>query len=171
VTGWLLAQLPRAMTGNLLVQAFVAAAEHTGDSVRSQLDVLEYQLDPELASPEMLIYLGGWLGYLFDPLDTPAVHRPLLRAVGKLLVKRGTKEGVRELVKQLTGGEVSIADGGGVFGPGQDVPEQDLTVRVEISQLGPVSEKRLRAIIEQELPIGARLDLIMPDGEHPEGQT
>jgi phage tail-like protein len=171
VTGWLLARLPRGMTGNLLVQAFVAAAERTGDSVRSQLDALEYQLDPNLASPEMLIYLGGWLGFLFDPLDTPAVHRPLLRAIGKLLVKRGTKEGVRELVEQLTGGDVSIEDGGGVFGPGQDVPEQDLTVRVEISRLGPVRKERLRAIIERELPIGARLDLIVPDGEHRERQT
>jgi hypothetical protein len=119
----------------------------------------------------MLIYLGGWLGFLFDPLDTPAVHRPLLRAIGKLLVKRGTKEGVRELVEQLTGGDVSIEDGGGVFGPGQDVPEQDLTVRVEISRLGPVRKERLRAIIERELPIGARLDLIVPDGEHRERQT
>jgi phage tail-like protein len=159
------------MTGNLLVQAFVAAAEHTGDSVRCQLDALEYQLDPDLASPEMLIYLGGWLGFIFDPLDTPAVDRPLLRAIGKLLVKRGTKEGVRELVEQLTGGEVSIEDGGGVFGPGQDVPEQDLTVRVEISRLGPARKERLRAIIERELPIGARLDLIVPDGEHRERQT
>jgi phage tail-like protein len=159
------------MTSNLLVQAFVAAAEHTGDSVRSQLDALEYQLDPDLASPEMLIYLGGWLGFLFDPLDTPGVHRPLLRAIGKLLVKRGTEEGVRELVEQLTGGEVSVEDGGGIFGPGQDVPEQDLTVRVEISRLGPVRRERLRAIIERELPIGARLDLIVLDGGHRERQT
>jgi phage tail-like protein len=172
VNGWLLAQLPRAMTGNLLVQAFVDAAEHTGDSVRVQLDGLEYQLDPDLASPQMLTYLGGWLGFPLDPLDDPAFHRPLLRAVGRLLMRRGTKAAVRELLTQLTGGTVSIEDGGGVFGPGQQVPEENPTVRVELSRIGPISPERLAAIIERELPIGAGLELIVPpDGEHQERQA
>jgi phage tail-like protein len=172
VNGWLLAQLPRAMTGNLLVQAFVDAAEHTGDSVRVQLDGLEYQLDPDLASPQMLIYLGSWLGFPLDALDDPAFHRPLLRAVGRLLMQRGTKAAVRELLTQLTGGPVSVEDGGGVFGPGQQVPEENPTVRVELSRIGPISPERLAAIIERELPIGARLELIVPhDGEHQERQA
>jgi phage tail-like protein len=172
VNGWLLAQLPRAMTGNLLVQAFVDAAEHTGDSVRVQLDALEYQLDPDLASPQMLIYLGGWLGFPLDALDDPAFHRPLLRAVGRLLMQRGTKAAVHELLTQLTGGPVSVEDGGGVFGPGQQVTEENPTVRVELSRIGPISPERLAAIIERELPIGARLELIVPhDGEHQERQV
>jgi phage tail-like protein len=172
VTGWLLAQLPRAMSANLLVQAFVDAAEHTGDSVRDQLDALEYQLDPDLASPQMLIYMGGWLGFPLDPLDDPALHRPLLRAIGRLLVQRGTKAAVRELLTQLTGGPVTVEDGGGVFGPGQNVPEPNLTVRVELSRIGPVSPERLAAIIERELPIGARLELIVPhEGEYRERHT
>jgi phage tail-like protein len=172
VNGWLLAQLPRAMTGNLLVQAFVDAAEHTGDSVRVQLDGLEYQLDPDLASPQMLIFLGGWLGFPLDALDDPAFHRPLLRAVGRLLMQRGTKAAVRELLTQLTGGPVSVEDGGGVFGPGQQVLEENPTVRVELSRIGPISPERLAGIIERELPIGARLELIVPhDGEHQERQV
>jgi phage tail-like protein len=172
VTGWLLTQLPRAMTGNLLIQAFVDAAEHTGDSVRAQLDALEYQLDPHLASPEMLVYLAGWLGFPLDRLDEPTFHRPLLRAVGQLLVHRGTKAAVRELLTELTGGPVSVEDSGGVFGPNEQVPEQNLTVRAELSRIGPIRPERLVAIIERELPIGARLELVVPhSGEHRDGQA
>ena len=167
MTGWLLAQLPRALSGNPVIQGFVDAAEHTGDSVRAHLDAVEYQLDPDLASAEMLTYLAGWLGFPLDRLDEPAMHRPLLRALGRLLPHRGTKQALAELLAELTGGPVTITDGGGVYGPGQEVPQEDLTVRVELSRIGPVSRDRLLAIGERELPIGARLELILPpdDGQ------
>jgi phage tail-like protein len=164
VNGWLLAQLPRAMNANPLVQAFVDAAEHTGDSIRAELDALEYQLDPDLASPEMLAYLAGWLGFPLDRLDDPTFHRPLLRALGRLLAYRGTKRAVAELLAELTGGPVTVTDGGGVWGPGDTVPAENLTVRAELSRTGPVSRDRLAGIVRRELPIGAALDLVGPAG-------
>lgn len=165
MSGWLLAQLPRAMSGNTLVQAFVAAGEGVGDSLRAELDALEYQLDADLASPEMIAYLAGWLGFPLDRLDDPALHRPLLRALGRLLVHRGTETALSELLSELTGGPVRISDGGGVFGPGQDIPAQAYVVRAELSRVGPVDRDRLVAIVERELPIGVRLELISPPAD------
>lgn len=164
MNGWLLAQLPRVMTDNAVVQAFVEAAEGAGDSFRAELDGLEWQLDAELASPEMISYLAGWLGFPLDRLDDPALRRPLLRALGRQLAHRGTPGALVELLEQLTGGSVSLTDGGGVFTPGQGVPAATDVVRAELSRLGPVDLDRLRAIVERDLPIGVRLELVLAPG-------
>jgi phage tail-like protein len=164
MSGWLQAQLPRAMGGNALVEAFVDAAEGIGDSIRVRLDGLEYQLDPDLAPPEMLAYLAGWLGFPLDRLDDASLHRPLLRAIGRLLAYRGTKDALAELLAELTGGPVRVRDGGGVWGPGETMPPANPVVRAELSRIGPVSEDRLAAIAARELPIGAVLELVVPTG-------
>lgn len=169
MNGWLLAQLPRAMSGNELVQAFVGAAEHTGDSIRLQLAALEYQLDPDLASPEMLAYLASWLGFSLDRLDESSLHRPLLHALGRIVSHRGSKAAVAELLAKLTGGPVTVTDGGGVFGPDEDVPAEDLTVHAELTQLGPVGRDRLVAMVKPELPIGASLTLVVPGDDQTGG--
>lgn len=164
MNGWLLAQLPRAMTGSTVVRAFVEAAEGAGDSFRTQLDGLEWQLDADLAPPEMITYLAGWLGFSLDRLDDPALRRPLLRALGRQLVHRGTPAALVELLTELTGGPVIVTDGGGVFAPGQEVPAETGVVRAELSRLGPVDVERLRAIVARELPIGVRLELVLASG-------
>ena len=100
----------------------------------------------------------------------PCTGRCSARSAG-LLPHRGTKQALAELLAELTGGPVTITDGGGVYGPGEEVPREDLTVRVELSRIGPVSRDRLLAIGERELPIGARLELILPpDGGQAGGQ-
>lgn len=171
MSGWLLGQLPRAMSGNPVVQAFVAAAEHTGDSLRAELDGLEHQLDADLATPEMLAYLAGWLGFPLDRLDDPALHRPLLRALGRLLLRRGTPGALRALFAELTGGPVEVQDGGGVFRPGEPVPPESRAVRIELSRVGEIDAERLTAIAEQELPVGVRLELVLPAGPQREGRS
>jgi phage tail-like protein len=156
VTGWLVAQLPRVMAADRVVQAFAEAAEGAGDSFRGQLDGLEWQLDADLAPPDMISFLAGWLGFPLDRLDDPALRRPLLRALGHQLARRGTPGALAGLLEQLTGGPVVVTDGGGVFGPGRPVPAPSTVVRAELD--------RLRAIVERELPIGVRLELVVAPG-------
>jgi phage tail-like protein len=164
VNGWLLAQLPRVMSSNDVVRGFVGAAEGTSNSIRSQLDVLEYQLDTHLASPEMLRYLAAWLGFPLDRMDSPDLHRPLLRALGEVLPRRGTKGSLEKLLVALTGGSATVTETGGVFGPGERVPASRPVVRVELSRVGPIGPRRLRAILERELPIGVQLEVVPPAG-------
>ena len=115
MNGWLLAQLPRAMNANPLVEAFVDAAERIGDSIRAELDGLEYQLDPDLASPEMLAYLAGWLGFR----SIGSMTRPSsAAAAGARPAPRvsGTKRAVAELLAELTGGPVRSPTAAGCGG-------------------------------------------------------
>jgi phage tail-like protein len=119
VTGWLLAQLPRAMRQDQVLAGFVRACEEIGDSVRERVSLVEHELDVDLASPEMLRYLAAWLGVQLDgtpDADDPLAReseRQLIRAVGRSLGWRGTRRGMETLLEALTDGRVEVADSGG----------------------------------------------------------
>lgn len=164
MSGWLLAQLPQVMSADPVIAAFTGAAEEVADTLRQQVDTLEHQLDPDLATPEMLIYLAGWLGYSLDALDNPSFHRPLLRTLGKVHRWRGTKMAIGRLAAGLTGGAVRVRDQGGVFGPGESLPPASSVVQIEVAQFGPLGRDRLQAVIERELPIGVRAELLLTQG-------
>ena len=92
--GWLVEQLPRVMAADPVLRDFVTAFEQVHDTVRERIDAIEHQVDTGLASPEMLQYLGSWLGIMLEPTDPADYRRTLVREVGKLLGWRGTRYGV-----------------------------------------------------------------------------
>ena len=144
VTGWLLAQLPRAMNGNPLVQAFVDAAEHTGDSVRAQLDALEYQLDPDLASPEMLAYLAGWLGFPLDSAGRSGHSTGRCSAPSAGCCAPWHQAGRwPSCWPSSPEGRSGRSTAAGSLVPARMSRAENLTVRVELSRIGPVSPERL----------------------------
>lgn len=170
MSGWLLSQLPQAMIRDRVLAGFVLGCEETVDSVGHHLDDLEYTLDIELASPEMVAYLAGWLGIelqaltLADGEEGLVAQRRLIRAVGENLGRRGTAIGLETLLGALTGGRAEVSDSGGVFGPDDPVPAQDHLVRVVLDHTGRLSERQVRAVIEDELPIGVGYSLAVRSG-------
>jgi phage tail-like protein len=164
--GWLLAQLPAAMRRDRVIGGFVRAFEEIGDSVRDQVNDVEYELDVNLASPEMLSYLASWLGVAIDAAmaasDDPVVRdvqRRLIRAVGQALVWRGTRRGLETLLEALTDSRVDVRDPGGVFGPGDQVPPGGDTILVEIDDPGLLNRQQILAFLAEELPVGVLVDL------------
>ncbi|GAA3152111.1 hypothetical protein [Streptomyces echinatus] len=170
MSGWLLAQLPQAMIRDQVLAGFVLGCEETVDSVVQHLDDLESKLDIELASPEMIAYLAGWLGIelqaltVADSEEGRIAQRRLIRAVGQNLGRRGTAIGLETLLAALTGGRADVSDSGGIFGPDDPVPAPDPTVRIKLDQAGRLSERQIRAVIENELPIGVRYTLTIHGG-------
>ncbi|WP_031077816.1 hypothetical protein [Streptomyces sp. NRRL S-118] len=170
MSGWLLAQLPQVMVRDPLLAAFVLGCEETVDSVGHHLDDLEYMLDMELASPEMLAYLASWLGIelqaltVADSEEGRAAQRRLIRAVGENLGRRGTAVGLETLLGALTGSRAEVSDSGGVFGPDDRIPAADNTVRVVLDHTGRLSERQIKAVIEEELPIGVGYTLTIRSG-------
>jgi len=165
-SGWLAAQLPPALGRDHVIAAFLRAFEEITDSVREQIADLEYELDVNHASPEMLSYVASWLGVEIDTetaaSDDPAVRdaqRRLIRAVGQALVWRGTRRGVEALLEALTGGRVDVWDAGGVFGPTDRLPPADDLVVVELDQTGSMTTHQLTTFLADELPVGARVQL------------
>lgn len=159
MTGWLTDQLPRAMRTQPLVAAFSGAGEEIADSIRHQVGSLDAQLDPNTASPHMLAFVAGWLGFALDPHDDPELLRRVLKRLGAVMRTRGTRESLTELLVLLSGGAVRVADPGSVTGPGQPVGPPVTVVRVELDQAGPLGLERLRQIVLRELPVGVTVEL------------
>jgi phage tail-like protein len=164
--GWLVAQLPAAMGRDRVISGFVRAFEEIADSVRDQVADVEYELDVNLASPEMLTYLASWLGVAVDAAmaasDDPVVRdvqRRLIRAVGQALVWRGTRRGLETLLEALTDSRVDVLDSGGVFGPGEPIPAGGERVTIELDHTGLLTKQQILAFVADELPIGVKVDL------------
>ena len=119
-SGWLVEQLPRVMAADPVLRELVRAFEEVHDTVRERIDAIEHQVDTGLASPEMLSFLGSWLGVMLEPTDPAEYRRSLVREVGKLLGWRGTRFGVEALLEAATGARVTVLDAGGVYGTGDD---------------------------------------------------
>jgi phage tail-like protein len=164
--GWLLEQLPAGMRRDRVIAGFVRAFEEIGDSVREQVTDIEYELDINLASPEMLAYTASWIGVDVDEAmlssADPAVRdaqRRLIRAVGQALVWRGTRRGLETLLEALTDSRVDVLDTGGVFGPRDAVPPASDVVVIELDHTGLLTRQQIMAFLAEELPIGVRVDL------------
>jgi phage tail-like protein len=167
VNGWLVGQLPAVMTQDQVVRGFAGAAEEIGDSFRRRTEGIEHELDVHLASPAMLAYLAGWLGFPLDELDGPDFNAAVLAVVARTLGTRGTAAGLRALLETLTGAPVEVVDPGGVYGPGDAVPPYDPVVTVRLAQVGPRGQARLAAILDRELPVGVRVDVSWPPAVAP----
>lgn len=165
-SGWLVDQLPAGMRRDRVLAGFVKAFEEIGDSLREQISDVEYELDVNLASPEMLSYMASWIGLDIDSAmaasDDPDVRdaqRRLIRAVGEALVWRGTRRGLETLLEALTDSRVDVIDSGGVFGPRDVVPPASDVVVVELDHTGLLTRQQVMAFLAEELPIGVRVDL------------
>ena len=159
MTGWLVEQLPRAMANDPVLRDLVSAFEQTHDTVRERIDAIEHQIDTGLASPEMLQFLGSWLGVMLEPTDPADYRRSMVREVGKLLGWRGTRYGVEALLAAATGARVTVLDGGGVYGSNDKEPPPDPVVVVQMDHTGHLTERQVMAFLESELPLGAQVRL------------
>jgi phage tail-like protein len=158
-SGWLVEQLPRAMAADPVLHDLVSAFEQVHDTVRERIDAIEHQVDTGLANPEMLQFLGSWLGLMLEPTDPADYRRSMVREVGKLLGWRGTRFGVEALLAAATGARVTVLDGGGVFGGNDKEPPPDPVVVVQMDHTGHLTERQVMAFLSSELPLGAKVQL------------
>ncbi|BEP13937.1 phage tail protein [Acidothermaceae bacterium B102] len=162
--GWLVAQLPRAMAVDPVLTGLVEILETVADTLVAGADALECHLDIATASPPMLRYLASWLDADLDPSITVERQREVLLTTGSLLGWRGTRRGLESLLAALTGARVEVADGGGVFTRSQPIPPANKAITVRLDTLGELNEGQVRALIEQEVPVGTRVELVLAYG-------
>ena len=156
---WLVEQLPRTMAQDPVLRNFVTAFEEVADTVRERIDSIEHQVDTGLASPEMLQFLGSWLGLELEPTDPAEYRRSMVREVGRLLGWRGTRYGVEALLEAATGARVTVLDVGGVYGQNDAVPPENPVVVVQMDHTGHLTERQVLGFLQSELPLGAQVQL------------
>jgi phage tail-like protein len=164
VNGWLVGQLPQAMARDQVIAGFVHACQEVADGLRHRVESVEHELDVDLAAPEMLSFVAGWLGVQAETIAAPDepvrdAQRRLIRAVGQVLGWRGTRRGVEVLLEALTGARADVSDSGGVFGRDDVLSAADDVVRVTLTHTGGLSEQQILAFLAEELPVGARVEL------------
>jgi phage tail-like protein len=157
---WLIHQLPVGMAEDDFLVRFLTIFQRVADTVVQQIDALPHVFDPAVAPAPMVRTMGQWIGidWIDSSLDE-RLQRALVIEYAQLLQWRGTKRGLRRLLRSMSGGaEVQVTDSGGVFGEGE-APAAPPHVRLDISRLGWSRADDLVRVIRQELPAACTFDL------------
>ena len=100
--------------------AFVSIFEEVASTLRAGADSVSHAADVDVTSPEMVRYLGSWVGALAlhadrcpPPDSARSSRRPARPSVGA-----ARPSAIHTVLAALTGGEVEIDDDGGVFREG-----------------------------------------------------
>ncbi|WP_405021647.1 phage tail protein [Kitasatospora sp. NBC_00070] len=126
--------------------------------VISTLDCTEAYIDPLLAPPDFLEWLASWVGITVDPAWPADRARLAVSQAVELYRMRGTIAGLRSYIEALTGGDVEVADNGGVawaVTPGSSLPGEDtprLAVRVGLDDSAGISEGLVNALVAAAKP-------------------
>jgi phage tail-like protein len=129
------------------------------------LDCFAGYLDPRLAPEDFVAWLADWVALAVDERWSAAQTRELVAHAVRLHGWRGTKRGLADYVRLLTGGEVEIADSGvcawsdraGAPIPGDGPPQ--VTLRVSVHNRDSVDQRRLREAVAEIVPAHVRLTL------------
>jgi phage tail-like protein len=158
-SGWLIAQLPRTIAEDDVLSGIVRIVEDIAGSYRHDVDAVAEHLDIAAASAPMLRYLASWVGADLDPSISPDRQREVLRAIGPLLGRRGTRRGLEGILEALTGAQVRVDDSGGVWSATEPRPPATPVIVVDLQDLGELSPRQVSAYIGQEVPVGAVVEL------------
>lgn len=159
---WLVDQLPRVLAQDEFTRRFVSIFEDIADGVRSQIDALEYYVDVDTAPPEFVRWMGGWLNVTVDAGMPVERQRAIVREAGRWFAYRGTAEGLAGLLQAITGGEVRVVDGGGVW-PAGEAPPNPGRMLVRVTTTGDIPEGQLYRLVANEVPVGVTFDLRLGD--------
>ena len=130
--------LPAVYQEDEFADRFVAGFDDVIAPVLSTLDCLVDYFDPYLAPEDFLEWIAGWVGISLEEGWPIERRRAVVATAVEMYRMRGTVAGLRANLQVLTGGQVEIADSGGVAwskNPGADMPGEAsprLAVRIRV---------------------------------------
>lgn len=153
-------RLPAVLQDDEVMRRFLTGFDHAMAPVFLTLDCLPAYVDPALAPPDFVDWLGGWVGSRVpasSPID--ARRRGIGAAVG-LQRRRGTIGGLEAALRQIVGEEadIRIDDDGGVVtssSPGTAFPgrsRQRLVVSITMASSGQVDRALIDATVAETKP-------------------
>jgi phage tail-like protein len=150
--------LPSVLQDDWFTVRFTAGLDDVLAPAISAIDCLEAYLDPALAPSDFLRWLGDWLGEALDENWPPSRQRRAVAGAVERHRLRGTVAGLRAQLELATGGQVEIADSGGVSwsrAPGGELPGSAaprVAVRVVVADLSELDVSAVEAVIRAAKP-------------------
>lgn len=150
--------LPGLLQEDRFAQALTAGLDRVLAPIIATLDCIDAYIDTEIAPEDFLAWLGTWVGVVVDdnwPLER---RREFVRRAVELYRIRGTVSGLTGMMEVVTGGEVQIAETGGVAvsaapnGPLPGEPQPRMSVRILVDDPSTVSLKVVDAVVAEEKP-------------------
>ncbi|MEO1061302.1 MAG: phage tail protein [Actinomycetota bacterium] len=151
--------LPAVLRTDDMTASFVDGLDEVLAPVLLTLDNLNAYIDPETAPIDFVAWLAAWFGVEIDPSWDETRSRRTIDRIAKLQQRRGTADALGQLVEALTGGEVEVDDGGGVwttFDPGA-APEGEARTDVRVTVTGGESGSQVPTVIQSFLPPSTQL--------------
>lgn len=149
---WLVDQLPMALRADPFLCSFLGIFQAVADGVQVHAHALVDIVDVNVTPPEMVRWMGTWLGVdCVDPSMPDELQRRLVRGVGRLAPWRGTKRGLQALLELVTAAPVQVADTGRIVVAGEEVLEEPF-VWVEVQDAAGCTDEYLTALVAAELP-------------------
>lgn len=158
-TPWpLVRMLPGVLQEDEFTGRFTRAFDQLVAPVYATLDSIDAYFDPWTTPPDVLEWLAGWVGVLFDELLPLERRRLLVSEVVNLYRVRGTALGLAQYLAILTGVEVEIEESGGATWsstpggapPGESQPR--LLVRLITDDPDSVDVGRVSFLVRESKP-------------------
>ncbi|MEU4569442.1 phage tail protein [Micromonospora sp. NPDC023956] len=150
--------LPALLQEDDLLVRWTRGLDEVLAPVVSTLDCLDAYLDPWLTPPDVLLWLGEWVGAHLDENWPVRRQRAMVAAAVTVHRIRGTTAGLRAVLELATEGEVEIVDPAGVSWstrPGSDpdpAPPARVHVRIRADDPERVTRSALTDLIRAAVP-------------------
>jgi phage tail-like protein len=156
-------QLPVGMLDSEFFVRFVSLFQELATSLLEDADNIEHAVDPAVAPGPMVRWMGSWIGLnSVDPHSPEELQRRIVRSSAATMSRRGTKAALTEFLRMTSGGEVEVADGGGVWRAGE-APVGAATVRMRVASTGWLPEKDFLKLLRDEIPAHVQAELWIGD--------
>jgi phage tail-like protein len=155
----MLNQLPVGMLDSEFFERFVSIFQEVGDTLLAGADNIENVVDLTVAPPDLVRWLGSWIGIdTIDPSLPEQLQRRIVASSATTLTWRGTPAGLRRFLELASEGPASVTDGGGVWRDG-DAPADTAWVRMQVDSTGWLPEPDFVALVRDEVPAHVRAEL------------
>ena len=150
--------LPAVYLDDDFTQRLTQALDEVLAPVMLTLDCLAYYFDPKIAPADLVEWIAGWVALTLDDTWTLEQRRALVANAVELHRWRGTRRGLADHVRLVTGGDVEVHDSGGCTWsaesggtlPGQSEPYVEIAVRR--GRPADVDARWLRAVVAEAVP-------------------
>jgi len=162
ITQPLIQRLPSMYQDGMFLEQFTAGLDIVLAPIIATLDCLDAYVDPEVAPPDFVGWLGDWVGLRLDEDWTVERRRRLVAAAAVLFAARGTAHGLSDEIELYTGGAAEVDDPGRVWTSALPTGEEerrsrrgaDRTVRVtvDVTNATDVNWPALQVLIRDAVP-------------------